>query len=116
MRQISTDDVPRVWPDMPSKHPSTESLARRSSHLVTQALGGSSLPGNRLLPHVLNVSMSDSWTLLLCSDGLTDFVDERLFKEKTMSTGSAANDLVKMALDAGGGDNISVIVARCKKF
>jgi protein phosphatase len=69
-----------------------------------------------LLLHVLNVSTSDSWTLLLCSDGLTDFVDDRLFKQKTISMGCSAKDLVKMALEAGGGDNISVIIARWKMF
>jgi serine/threonine protein phosphatase PrpC len=114
MRQISIDDVPVARPDVRSQDPAVDSVARRSTHLVTQALGGSSLRANRLIPHVVNLRMSGSWTLLLCSDGLTDFVDDRLFNEKAISGDCGANDLVKMALDAGGKDNISVIIARCR--
>jgi protein phosphatase len=116
MRQISIDDVPVARPDMRSQDRSADSVARRSTHLVTQALGGSSLRANRLLPHVVNLRMSGSWTLLLCSDGLTDFVDDRVFNKKAISAACGASDLVKLALDAGGKDNISVVIARCKIF
>ncbi|MEJ7690543.1 MAG: protein phosphatase 2C domain-containing protein [Nocardioidaceae bacterium] len=51
--------------------------------------------------------------ILLCSDGLSGFVDhERL--ERVMSIGSAdavANELVQLALESNSNDNITVVVA-----
>lgn len=52
--------------------------------------------------------------LLLCSDGLTDLIDERelsvvLSKQQPEA---AAEELVRLANEAGGIDNISVIVAQ----
>ena len=51
--------------------------------------------------------------LLLCSDGLSDFVGDEVL-QSTLSRHSlerSAQDLVDLALRAGGRDNISVIVA-----
>lgn len=51
--------------------------------------------------------------ILLCSDGLSGFVDhERL--ERVMSIGSAdavANELVQLALESNSNDNVTVVVA-----
>ena len=51
--------------------------------------------------------------LLLCTDGLSIYADEediyRLAKNKPAS--QIVNDLVEMALDAGGSDNVTVAVA-----
>ena len=50
--------------------------------------------------------------LMLCSDGLTDMADaaaiERCLKMPKLT--DAANALVKLALDAGGKDNVSVVL------
>lgn len=54
--------------------------------------------------------------LLLCSDGLTKHVSNddvtRLLRDAT-SAQQACESLVAAALDGGGSDNISVVVARC---
>jgi PPM family protein phosphatase len=116
MRQISIDDIPVRRPELRSQDRLSDGSVRRSSHLVTQALGGVSLRRTRLRPHVVNLSMSVPWTLLLCSDGLTDFVDEIALYERIKSASCRANDLVEMALEGGGADNISAILARCGRF
>jgi protein phosphatase len=52
---------------------------------------------------------------LLCSDGLTKHVsDERIHERLSSITSarSACEDLLQDALDAGGTDNITVVVGR----
>lgn len=50
---------------------------------------------------------------LLCSDGLSDMVDdqtiERVMKSETIDV--AATELIRLALEAGGYDNVSVVIA-----
>ncbi|MEZ4473457.1 MAG: protein phosphatase 2C domain-containing protein [bacterium] len=51
---------------------------------------------------------------LLCSDGLTDLVDGPTIRERLAADGSpgeAALGLVRAALEAGGVDNVTVVVA-----
>ena len=47
--------------------------------------------------------------LLLCSDGLTDMVDDETIKGQ-LAAGFDADALCQLADDAGGYDNVSVIV------
>ena len=58
--------------------------------------------------------LEDGDRLLLCSDGLTDLVDDetitRILREATRSS-DACERLVQRALDSGGRDNVTVIVA-----
>ncbi|RMB02531.1 protein phosphatase [Thermoactinomyces vulgaris] len=65
---------------------------------------------------LINTPWSQGDTLLLCSDGLTTMVSEReiglVLSSKTMSLDEKADQLIKMALDAGGTDNISLILLR----
>ncbi len=51
--------------------------------------------------------------VLICTDGLWDLVEEDAIRDVTMASGSpqeACDNLVRIAKDRGGGDNISVIV------
>ncbi len=105
LRQISIDDIPQDRTEGGPVH--------RRSHRITQALGGPGLRRSPLRPHTYDVAVSMPWTLLLCSDGLTDYVDEAVLKECIALPSCRANDLVKLALAGGGGDNVSVILARC---
>ena len=60
------------------------------------------------------LQLEDGDRLLLCSDGLTDLVDDgtmtRILMEATRSS-DACERLVQRALDCGGRDNVTVIVA-----
>jgi PPM family protein phosphatase len=83
----------------------------RHRHVLTNALGGScevvQVDTDRL-------QLEDGDRLLLCSDGLTDLVDDAtiatILREATRST-DACERLVQQALDNGGRDNVTVIVA-----
>ena len=60
------------------------------------------------------MQLDDGDRLLLCSDGLTDLVDDetitRILRETSRSS-DACDRLVQQALDSGGRDNVTVIVA-----
>ena len=95
----------------------TKEAARRSQNknLVTRALGIE--PSVVPEIHVHDVREGDIY--LLCSDGLNDMVEDEDI-ELTVSSLSAnlplaASQLVQMANDAGGRDNISVVLVKVKK-
>ena len=94
--QLSTDDA--------AKH--------QLRHILTGVVGGTS---TEVDVDVDLVKLNDGDKLLLCSDGLTDLVTDadlaRVMIEMTTSD-EACHRLVDLALDRGGRDNITVIVAR----
>ena len=63
---------------------------------------------------IQSVQWSDSDILLLCSDGLTNMVSEELLLEtasdEMLALDERAGKLVELALQAGGDDNITVIL------
>ena len=83
----------------------------RHRHVLTNALGGSS---EDVLVDTDRLQLEDGDRLLLCSDGLTDLVDDAtitsILLEATRSS-EACERLVQRALDSGGRDNVTVIVA-----
>ena len=83
------------------------------SHVLAQALG----TAEDLDVDFYRRSVADGW-LLLCSDGLTDPVDEAEI-ERTLATAddleTAASDLVDLAHDAGAPDNVSVALYEAGK-
>lgn len=102
LRQITHDDVP--------PHPST---APRRTGAITQALGGISTR-TRVIPHVHRTGLpTGDWSMILCSDGVTDFVSSEEIASIGRSGPADAMTLVDSSLRAGGEDNISAIVVRC---
>lgn len=94
----------------------TPEEARHSANrnLVTRALGVD--PEVELELHEYEVAVDDVY--LLCSDGLTDMVDD-INIQSTLNANlynllGAAESLVEMANDNGGVDNISVILVKVK--
>jgi protein phosphatase len=64
---------------------------------------------------VQRVSLADADQLLLCSDGLTDMVDDTTIGailEGAASANDACQQLVTLALQNGGKDNVTVVLAR----
>jgi protein phosphatase len=63
-----------------------------------------------------SVSLAPGDTLLLCSDGLWGYVAdreiERVLGDSTLSVEEASRALLKLALDAGGHDNVGIQIAR----
>jgi protein phosphatase len=80
-------------------------------HVLMNALGGSSAD---VLVDTDRLQLENGDRLLLCSDGLTDLVDDESIASilvETTRSSDACERLVKRALDAGGRDNVTVIVA-----
>ena len=57
-----------------------------------------------------NFSVEGGDMFLLCTDGLTNMVDDENIKKILQTAANPADALIEAALDAGGRDNISVIV------
>jgi PPM family protein phosphatase len=84
--------------------------SRTRSHALTQSLGGSTKPQS-LQPHLQRVLLEDHDALLLCSDGLTDMIEEdEIAGILIRHPENPAEQLIAAALDAGGEDNITVII------
>ncbi len=84
-----------------------------SSHLAN--ILSSSIGGPQTAPMVTRVDQSWDHVGLLCSDGLTKHVpDDRIAERlRTMdSSKQVCKDLLQDALDAGGSDNITIVVGR----
>jgi serine/threonine protein phosphatase PrpC len=82
----------------------------RRSHALTQSLGGTTKP-IALHPHIRRLPLEDHVGVLLCSDGLSDMVqDDAMSLILSQKPGDPADLLMAAALEAGGKDNVTVIV------
>jgi protein phosphatase len=111
IEQISVDhslvqelvDAGEITEDEAETHP------RRN--VVSQALGVS----DAVEPDSFERALGPGETLLLCSDGLTEEVDESTVRHIVAghdSLDDAASDLIEAANDNGGSDNVSVVLGR----
>lgn len=105
LHQTTYDDVP----------PKSSTASRRTG-AITQALGG--IPTRMgVIPHIHRSGLpAGDWSLILCSDGVTDFLSSREIASIGRSGNADAMTLVDSALRAGGEDNISAIVARYVQY
>ena len=91
---------------------SAEEAARCGvSHVLVNALGGSN---DDVEVDVDQLELADGDRLLLCSDGLTDLVDDDAIRQVLIECPQSAQScrrLVDLALAAGGRDNVTVVVA-----
>ena len=79
------------------------------SHILSSAIGGTAMP------EVYTLDLQTDDMLLLATDGLTKHVSNVELREQLASADSAeaiCNKLLHMALDGGGSDNVTVVVAR----
>jgi protein phosphatase len=80
-------------------------------HLLVNALGGVS---EDVEVDVDQLTLTSGDRLLLCSDGLTDLVDDDTIRQVLIDcrqSAEACRRLVDLALAAGGKDNVTVVVA-----
>ena len=83
----------------------------RVRHILTNCLGGSEKVAS---PSIGHLALQDGDRLLLCTDGLTDQVTDSEMADwlgRPSSPQRACDALVQLALDRGGKDNVTVIVA-----
>ena len=110
IRQLTTDHsfvggqvrAGILTPEQARRHP--------QRNVLTRALGAKP----NVAVDVCQVTLQAGDTLLLCSDGLTEHVADGILWDVAAHSepGQAAARLVELANEAGGADNISVIVAR----
>ena len=89
-----------------------EDAATRLQHSLTRLLGGA---GKACEADVQRILLRDRDVLVLCTDGLTDMVDNAAITAvlaPAPPATEAAQALVDLALKNGGIDNVTVIVAR----
>ena len=93
-------------------NPQDDHLLRELRTVLMKALGANE---SECQPDVHDYLLEDGDQLLLCTDGLTDMVDntkiESVLGEEN-SAQSATRSLIDLALRNGGRDNVTVIVAR----
>lgn len=91
----------------------TEEEARTHPHrnMIVKALG----TNKEVEADLIVTPWEKKDILLICSDGLTGMVEERnigLVLTSNLSLSEQADQLIRMALDAGGTDNISLILIK----
>ena len=83
-----------------------------NKNIITRALG----TGTSVRPDCFEIEVRDGDVLLLCSDGLTNMLEdtkiEKIIREYDGDLKQAGENLVEQANEAGGKDNISVILIR----
>ena len=79
-------------------------------HIITQSLGSS-----YLTPDINSFQWSHGDYVLLCSDGLTDFVEDEMIEKVVINADldleGKCEKLIELAKENGGADNITVILA-----
>ncbi len=87
-----------------------EALRKEFSHVLTQAIGTKT----QVNPAVEERSCRDGDVIVLCSDGLTDMVASEQIEHLagTLAPAEACRQLVDLANENGGQDNITVIVLK----
>jgi PPM family protein phosphatase len=114
LRQLSSDhsfvqeliDQGAITAEQARNHP--------NRNVITQALGVTD--PEHLKVETLSGELKPGMQLLLCSDGLTEEVNDsqiaHLLAEKDISAQECVDQLVSAALDGGGSDNVTVILLR----
>lgn len=85
--------------------------SRSMRHVLTAAVGSL---GDQVNPQVQRIKIRSGDKLLLCTDGLTEMVDDTTIASvlrEAKSAQSACQDLVDLALAGGGTDNITLVLA-----
>lgn len=85
--------------------------SRSMRHVLTAAVGSL---GEQVDPQVQRFELRGGDKLLLCTDGLTEMVDDATIAQvirESKSAQTACQDLVDLALAGGGTDNVTVVLA-----
>lgn len=71
----------------------------------------------RIEPYVAKGQYQDGDLYLICSDGLTDMVSNEEITRVLLEydTGPAVDELLRMALENGGKDNVTIILCKVKR-
>ena len=115
LQQVTRDQT--VAQDLVERGVLTQELARRSplKHVLSSAIGAP-----EAVPELTRVDVRErGCVILVCSDGLTKHVSDdeiRTCLDTMQSAEQVCRDLVQLALDRGGTDNITLVVGRARKI
>jgi protein phosphatase len=93
-------------------HSPTDRLVRELRNVLMQALGSRE---TECVPDVHDYILEDGDQVLLCTDGLSDMVEDKLIESvlnEATTAKAACRSLIDLALSNGGRDNVTAIVAR----
>ena len=91
-----------------------EILKKKKKYSLTQHIGMQE-EGLQILPYLEEIEVQDQDVFLICSDGLTDMVDEAVIKETLSAIDEeSARKLINHALENGGHDNVTVILIQVR--
>jgi serine/threonine protein phosphatase PrpC len=113
-KRLTTDDSVAEQMVLAGLLSEDEALAAPQAHVVTRWVGGDA---RESAPHVARFKPPGPGVLLLCSDGLWNYqpraaeLARLALPEAELSPLGAAVRLVRFALDAGGMDNITAVLA-----
>lgn len=91
-----------------------EAINHPNRNLITQAIGVAGYDGLEI--ELISGRLGENQQLLICSDGLVDeVVDDEIAEILSAATtlDSAVTTLVQRAVDNGGSDNVTVVIASC---
>lgn len=85
-----------------------EARTHPKKHLITRALGVE----EKVVPDYYEVPLEQGESILICSDGLTNYFDnEDLWVEASaLPRAKLVDDLIQASIDRGGSDNITVVL------
>lgn len=89
-----------------------EAAESQLQNVLTRSLGGPGTPSPDFTTH----SIEAPGVLCVCSDGLSDVLDDTQFAEKLLQNRPltvAAESLVETAVEQGGSDNVSLVALEC---
>lgn len=88
-----------------------DAATRAMRHVLTAAIGSTGEPVD---PQVQRLHLNHDDQILLCTDGLTGMVPDEVIASTLLEASSASEacqTLVDLALDAGGLDNVTIVLA-----
>lgn len=91
----------------------SEARTHYKKNVITKAIGVEE--NTAATPDIFEIEINDGDKLLLCSDGLTNMVDDHEIKRLINSSSSldeATQRLIEIANENGGKDNISAVLVR----
>jgi PPM family protein phosphatase len=111
LEQLTDDHSLRHVMLINEEQPSPDLPALLFRNVITRAIGTHPY----VIPDIGVIPIQDGDIYLLCSDGLTDFVPEEYISKAMdahVSLEQIATQLVKLALEKGGNDNITVLLVK----
>lgn len=112
LRQLTHDQTYAQMLADVGQIPQTEVSTHHLRHVLTDVIGAGR---DKVNVQISQLSLLDGDSLLLCTDGLTEMVEEELIAGvlvKDISPQAVCEELVNLALEHGGKDNVTVLFVK----